>query len=295
VNASANAGQRVALTSVVRAIMLRKLPRFVLFVLLALITNPIARAQSSESQALAAGMSNALTRAKVRTVVVFDFMGSDGKLTEPGQNLADAFSRTLATSGGQFEVIDRTLVRALIEKNRVAPDVIRDPEIAWWLANQLNADAAIFGVLTPLYGGNLKIEVKSAKTKDGGTIGSMSVKFPLSDEMRIALSNSVSVDHMKDRLDPKSPKELLPKCIYCPRPEYSGAAMAQKIEGRITLIVKITEDGIARDIEFVKSLQNGLTQRAIEAIQKWKFEPSHDPDGKPRAVWEVIEITFHLR
>jgi hypothetical protein len=131
--------------------MLGILPRFVLFVLLAVITNPIARTQSSENQALAAGMSNALTRAKVRTVVVFDFMGSDGKLTQLGQNLADAFGRTLATSGGKFEVIDRTLVRALIEKNRVAPDVICDPEIAWWLTCQLNADAVIVGVLTPLY------------------------------------------------------------------------------------------------------------------------------------------------
>jgi TonB family protein len=122
----------------------------------------------------------------------------------------------------------------------------------------------------------------------------MSVRFPLADEMKTALSNSLSVDHMKDCLDPKSPKELLPKCIYCPRPEYSSAAIAQKIEGRITLIVKVTENGIARDIEFVKGLQYGLTQRAIEAIQKWKFEPSQDPDGRPREVGEVIEITFHL-
>jgi TonB family protein len=281
-------------TSVVRPIMLRKLPRFVLFVHLALITNPVARAQSSENQTLAAGMSNALTRGKVRTVVVFDFMGSDGKLTQLGQDLADAFGRTLAASGGQFEVIDRTLVRPLILKNRIAPDVIRDPETAWWLANQLTADAVIVGVLTPLYGSNLKIEVKSADTKDGRNIGSMSVKVPLTDEMKTALSNSLSVDHMKDRLDPKSPKGLLPKCIYCPRPEYSSGAVAQKIEGRITFIVQITEKGIATDIEFVKGLPNGLTQRAIEAVQKWKFEPSHDPEGKPRAVWEVIEITFHL-
>jgi TonB family protein len=275
--------------------MLRKLPRLLLLTLLTLIVIPIARAQSSESQAgLAAGMSNALTRAKVRTVVVFDFMGSDGKLTQLGQDLADAFGRTLARSGGEFAVIDRTLVRALIEKNHVAPDVIRDPEIALWLANQLNADALIVGVLTPLIGGTLQIEVKSAKTKDARGIGSMSIKFPLTDEMRIALSNSLSVDHMQDRLDPKSPKELLPKCIYCPRPEYSSAAVTQRAEGKVTLIVQITDNGTVRDIEFVKGLQYGLTQRAIEAVQNWKFEPSHDLDGKPKAVWQVIEVSFHL-
>lgn len=239
-------------------------------------------------------MAKALAKAKVKTVVVFDFMGPENILTQLGQDVADGFSRNLANSGGTFTVVDRAQVRAIIEKNRVAPDVIRDSETAWWLANQLTADAVIVGVLTPLYGGNLKIEVKSADTKDGRNIGSMSVKVPLTDQMKTALSNSLSVDHMKDRFDPKSPKGLPPKCIYCPPAEYSSGAVAQKIEGRITFIVQITEKGIATDIEFVKGLPYGLTQRAIEAVQKWKFEPSHDPDGKPRAVWEVIEITFHL-
>jgi len=269
--------------------------RLFLSTLLALLLVPIAEAQTFEDQGLAASIARALAQAKVKSVVVFDFMGPGDKLTQLGQDLADGFSRSLANSGGNFAVIDRAQVRAVIEKNRVAADVIRDSEIAWWLARQLNAEALIVGKLSPTVANRLEIAVAPAETKDGKDIARMSVKVPLTDEMKTALSNSLGVDHMKDRLDPKSPKELLPKCIYCPPAEYSSAAMAQKMEGKVSLIVKITEDGIAKDIDFVKGQEYGLTQKAIEAVQKWKFQPSHDQDGRPRAVWEVIEITFHLR
>jgi hypothetical protein len=70
------------------------------------------------------------------------------RLTHLGRDLADGFSRTLASAGGKFALIDRRQVQAIIEKNRVASDVIRDSEIAWWLARQLHANALIVGQLT---------------------------------------------------------------------------------------------------------------------------------------------------
>jgi periplasmic protein TonB len=70
--------------------------------------------------------------------------------------------------------------------------------------------------------------------------------------------------------------------------------MAHKQQGVVVLIVLVGEDGIAREIDLVKGEQYRPTQKAIETVQKWRFQPSHDPSGKPRAVWQVIEITFHL-
>jgi protein TonB len=86
----------------------------------------------------------------------------------------------------------------------------------------------------------------------------------------------------------------VPKCVYCPRAEFSSAALDKKKEGIVLLIVQITADGIAKDIEFVQGAQYGLTQKAIEAVQRWKFQPAQTPDGKPRAVWQQIQVTFHL-
>lgn len=255
---------------------------------------PVAHAQPAQEQGLSPSIGKALAKAKVGSVAVFDFMGPGQRLNQLGRDLADELSRALANSGGKFQVIDRSAVNAVIEANRVAPDVIRDPEIAWWLARQLNAEALIVGKLSPAAGNRLEIAVAAAKTKSGNEITNLSVIVPFAGEMMTRLSKSLCEDHMKDMPDPHSPKEFLPKCIYCPRPEFSAAALAQKWEGSVSLIAQITEDGFAKDIEFVQGQQYGLTQKAIEAVQKWKFQPSHGPDRKPQAVWQIIQITFHL-
>lgn len=271
-----------------------KRPRVILFTILALFVVPVAQPQTADDQGLAPSMAKALIEAKVKTVVVFDFMGPGDRLSQLGQELADGFSHTLANSGGTFNVIDRAKVRTVIEKNRVAPDVIRDPEIAWWLARQLNAEALIVGKLSPTFGGRLEIGVAAAKTKDGEDVASLSVTAPITDEMSTRLSKSVIDDRTKNQLPPNSPMDAYPKCIYCPRADFSEAALANKQQGVVVLIVLVGADGLAREIDLVKGQQYGLTQKAIEAVQKWKFQPSHDQDGKPRAVWQVIEITFHL-
>jgi TonB family protein len=37
----------------------------------------------------------------------------------------------------------------------------------------------------------------------------------------------------------------------------------------------------------------GLDEKAVEAVQKWKFEPA-TKDGKPVPVELAIEVDFHL-
>lgn len=264
------------------------------FTFLVFIVIPVAYTQPSDDQGLAPNMAKALTEANVKTVVVFDFMGPGDRLSQLGQELADGFSDALANSGGKFNVIDRAKVRVIIEKNRVAPDVIRDPEIAWWLARQLNAEALVVGKLSPTLGGRLEIGVAAAKTKDGKAVASLSVTAPITGEMNTRLSKSVIDDRTKNQVPLNSPMDAYPKCIYCPRADFSDAALAHKQQGVVVLIVLIGEDGIGREMDLVKGQQYGLTQKAIEAVQKWKFQPSHDQDGKPRAAWQVIEVNFQL-
>jgi TonB family protein len=255
---------------------------------------PVAHAQLAQAQGLAPGVTEALTKAKVRNIAVFDFMGPGQRLNQLGRDLADEFSRELAKSGGKFQVIERSAVNGVIEANRVAPDVIRDPEIAWWFARQLNAEALLVGKLSPAEDNKLRIVIAAAKTKGGDEIANISVVIPFTDEMMTRLSKSLCEDHMKDTLDPHTPNEFFPKCIYCPRAEYPAPAMAHAEEGTVFLIVQVTEDGFAKDIEFVEGMPYGMTQKAIEAVKKWKFQPGRGPDGKPRPVWQKIQVTFHL-
>jgi len=269
-------------------------PVILLSTFLAFFLIPVAQAHPAQDQGLAASTAEALSKSKAKRVVVFDFMGPDDKYTQLGKDIADGFTHTLASVGGKFAIVDRSQVRAVIEKNRVAPRVIRDPEIAWWLARQLKADALIVGELTALSGDTLRITVAVGNTKWGKEIASLSVEAPYTHDM-IARSKSLfNLDQMNDWLNAKSPKELCPKCIYCPQPDWSGAALAQKKEGTVSLIVLVTEDGIAKDIDFVEGQQYGLTQKAIEAVQKWRFQPGQGTDGKPRPVWQQIQVAFRF-
>lgn len=268
--------------------------RFFISCALTFILTPNANGHQLDDQGLVPSISKALAKAKVKTVVVFDFKGPDEKLTPLGQDFADKFRSALAKSGGNFVVVDSAEVHAVIEKNRVAPDVVRDPEIAWWLGRQLKADALIIGDLTPLSGDLLKFSVAAAKLKDGKNLAALWVAVPFTDEMKALLSKSLVEDHLENRMPPGTALNLYPKCVYCPRADFSAAAMANKQQGIVTLVVMIGLDGRASDIDFIKGQPYGLTQKAIEAVQSWKFKPGQTPEGNPRAVRQVIEITFHL-
>lgn len=86
----------------------------------------------------------------------------------------------------------------------------------------------------------------------------------------------------------------MPSCIYCPDPQYSDEARKAKYQGVVVLMVIITLDGRATNIQVVKSPGLGLDEKAIEAVRQWKFRPSIGPGGKPVTAQVPIEVTFRL-
>ncbi|HMI51851.1 MAG TPA: energy transducer TonB [Candidatus Saccharimonadales bacterium] len=86
----------------------------------------------------------------------------------------------------------------------------------------------------------------------------------------------------------------VPVCLYCPYPQYSDEARKAKYQGTVVLLVTITPDGRAIDIQVVKGPGLGLEEKAIEAVKGWKFKPAAGPSGKIVAVRVPIEVTFRL-
>jgi TonB family protein len=84
-----------------------------------------------------------------------------------------------------------------------------------------------------------------------------------------------------------------PKVISKVEPEYSEEARDAKIEGTVVLYVEIRPDGRAHNRRVTRSLDAGLDQKAMEAIEKWTFEPGQK-DSKPVAVAATIEVNFRL-
>ncbi len=76
-------------------------------------------------------------------------------------------------------------------------------------------------------------------------------------------------------------------------PEYSEEARKAKYSGSVMLSIVVNTDGKAEEIKVVKSLGMGLDEKAIEAVQKWRFTPGKNK-GQPVKVRAQIEVNFRL-
>jgi protein TonB len=84
-----------------------------------------------------------------------------------------------------------------------------------------------------------------------------------------------------------------PTVLFKVEPEYSEEARKAKWQGTVVLSLVVDEAGRPQNLKVLRSLGLGLDQKAIEAVEKWKFKPGVK-DGKPVAVQATIEVNFRL-
>jgi TonB family protein len=84
-----------------------------------------------------------------------------------------------------------------------------------------------------------------------------------------------------------------PSVIVKVDPKYSEEARKAKYSGTVLLSVVVDQEGHARDIHVLKSLGMGLDEKAVEAVQKWKFKPGMK-GGQAVNVRAQIEVNFRL-
>jgi len=77
-------------------------------------------------------------------------------------------------------------------------------------------------------------------------------------------------------------------------PEYSQEAQNARRSGTVVLSVVVDTEGYARDIKVVEPLGMGLDQKAIEAVQKWRFRPGYK-DGRAVNVSMQVEVRFTVQ
>jgi TonB family protein len=269
--------------------------RVLVVFLLAFASIPRALAQQGQIDALAARVAEELNKRHERTVVVFDFVGPDKKSTALGQKIADDFSDALKKASPQFNVIDRTQITQAAETNRIAPQILQQPEMALWMAKKLRAAFMVFGRLES-DGKNLKISVYSYRVSDGFSTKGFKTTVPLTEQMKSLMDTPPEVGKDQPATIPSAGKNgySVPVCIYCPPAEVPLQAAANHTQGTVVLEVIVGPDGRAHDVRVVNMLSDGLIESAIETVLSWKFKPAISPDGTPTAVRQTIEVTFHL-
>lgn len=84
-----------------------------------------------------------------------------------------------------------------------------------------------------------------------------------------------------------------PRVTKKPEPKYTKEAKKHNIEGTVVLRCVFRASGAVTDISVIRSLPDGLTERAIEVAKKIKFKPAMK-DGHPVSMWMQLEYNFNL-
>lgn len=110
-----------------------------------------------------------------------------------------------------------------------------------------------------------------------------------------------AISQRKDRfvaLDLPAPPDLRsktgkvpPRAIYSPNPEYTQEARKAGVHGTVVLALTFGAEGRAHDVKVLVGLGYGLDERAVEAVQSWKFEPALQ-EGIPVDFKGAVEVDF---
>ena len=76
-------------------------------------------------------------------------------------------------------------------------------------------------------------------------------------------------------------------------PEYSEEARKAKFSGTVLLQLIVDVDGKAKNIRVTKGVGLGLDEKAVEAVQKWRFIPGKK-NGTAVPVYATVEVNFRL-
>jgi len=85
-----------------------------------------------------------------------------------------------------------------------------------------------------------------------------------------------------------------PKKISGPNPLYPEAARRARIQGVVVLECTINKQGTVKQAKVLRGLPLGLTEAAVDAVQKWRFQPS-TLNGKPVEVLYILTVRFNLQ
>ena len=84
-----------------------------------------------------------------------------------------------------------------------------------------------------------------------------------------------------------------PSLLFKIDPEYSEEARKAKYSGTVVLYIEVDTSGHIRNPRIIRGIGLGLDEKAIEAVNKWRFKPGMK-DGKPVIVAAQVEVNFRL-
>lgn len=234
-------------------------------------------------------------------LLVANFSLPNGSGSFYGRQLADDFAHELQNQEPSIVVIDRTLLYAYLETERIPS---RDSSDRMWraIAADLHATTVLIGSTTRL---------------DDDTVELSARMLSVTDKNHIAHKAEVKLHAPKDSVDltPSEPFAplppfrqtangepvyqsgrdgvSLPSCTYMPNPPYSDNAGKAAISGAVEIEAIIATQGSLENLRILSGLPGGLNRNALNTLKTWRCKPA-TKDGKPVPVATTFEINFRL-
>jgi TonB family protein len=243
---------------------------------------------------------------RVPKVLVIDFFrSSPGNSSRLGTLLADRFSESLTAYSTGLVILDRRILKDYLTQNWTTLEDLQSRDVCLRIGRQMGATGVILGTLYEENGQiSLTVHLEGfgpvAKEADIFQVADTRARFPVTEEMHAMLFEPGPNYARKADDVPEEPGVFksglgagVPRCTSCPTPDYSDAARAAKLQGTVVLSIVVTTEGKATSIYVLKGAPLGLTAKAIEAVQNWRFEPALK-DGNPVPVRVQVEATFRI-
>lgn len=85
-----------------------------------------------------------------------------------------------------------------------------------------------------------------------------------------------------------------PKVLFKPRPQYTAEALQMRIEGMVSVRLRVSSSGTVHVLGVTRDLGHGLGESAVRAVEGTRFAPATDASGRP-IDWEgVVNVAFQL-
>jgi TonB family protein len=180
---------------------------------------------------------------------------------------------------------------ATVESGTVFTGPTGPPPTYYRLDGPFMAVIARAGVRTPIFAGYIGLDSFGASR--------LSASRPSAPDARAADASHAQATPPRPPVE--EDEEVLrvggavtrPEKISAPPPVYTEMARRTRQQGVVILEVIIDRNGKVKEARVLKGMPMGLDRAALEAVQKWKFEPA-TLERRPVAVYYTLTVPFHL-
>jgi TonB family protein len=236
------------------------------------------------------------------TILVTDFVLPDGNTSPYGMQLADEFSKELASQNHKIQVIDRGLLQNFLAKDLVPAKSV-NAGLVRSIAFALKARFVVLGTTkrTDENVVQLSIRLFDVADKNGG--GYSAVANLLAPKSSVDLSPSKPFASLPPITSTASGESIYragvdgvssPKCTYWPNPPYSEEARKFQLSGVIFVDAIVNSEGKLENVRIIRGLPDGMNDATLAIMKTWRCNPALK-DGKAVPTRVQFEVHFEFR